>query len=133
MCIFHMANFRLFIGYPHRNHVDSVLNPWLTISRHPDKGRAPELLQLVEVDGTDRAAKVEVAASLYFDKSDRPAALDHQIQVSMPIPETVLQDPPAALPEPLRGDPLAEEAEGLGLSEHAGTVRSAGASSIIRV
>jgi hypothetical protein len=113
-----MENFHLFWSYQHRNHVDSVLDSRSPVTGHPDQRRSAELLELIEVDRADWAAKAEVASCLYFDESDRLTPLDDEVQVSMPILEPVLQHPPAALAEPSRGDPFAEEAEGLGFGKH---------------
>jgi hypothetical protein len=113
-----MENFHLFWSYQHRNHVDPVLDSRSPMPGHPHQRRSAELLELIEVDRADWTAKAEVASGLYFDESDRLTSLDYEVQVSMAVLEPVLQHPPAALAQPSRSDPFAEEAEGLGVGKH---------------
>ena len=130
MCVFHMVNFHLFATYPHRQYVDTVLDSGTTMSGHPDQRRAAQLLELIEVDGAGRAAKVEVASRLYLDERYRLVLLDYEVKVPMAVLEPVLQDPPAALAEPFRGDAFAEQAKGMGL-RHAAMIPRRSISTII--
>lgn len=131
MCVFHMENFHLFATYPHGYHVDPVLDSGPPVSGHPDQCGTPELLELIEVDGADRTAKVEVASCFDLDERDRLAALDYEIQVPMAVLEPMLQHPPAMPAQPFRGDAFAVEAKELGIGEHGLTLATRDARAVI--
>jgi hypothetical protein len=77
------------------------------------------LLEFEEVHGAYRATKAELASRLYFYECDRLTSLNDEIEVAVAVLETVVKDAPAATSEPFRGDPFAEETEGLSVGWHA--------------
>ena len=59
----------------------------------------------------DRIAERATLPGLHLNECHGPLPLDHEIDVTVPAPESPLDDPPSLAPEPPLRDPLSQLAE----------------------
>jgi hypothetical protein len=74
----------------------------------PDVGRASQLLLFLPVDRFYRIPELTPAARLDLDERHETLAFDDQIDVSMSVAKSALNDPPAVPTKPPLRDSLSE-------------------------
>lgn len=101
--------------------VDLALPP---VTIDPRDRRARQFSLLAPIDRLHRITEVRPVPCFDFDEGDQPTALDNEIDVAPPRPETTLEDAPPCPLEPARGDTLSQDTKARSLLRHARRIGS---------
>jgi len=97
----------------HADHVEPIRLRVPSMAIDPNHGGSLQLFAFPPVNRLHRTAKVRPSPSLYLDEGYDAIPLDHQIDVTVPVPEATLDHAPPPPSEPPLSDSLSELAKRL--------------------
>lgn len=117
-----MADPNLLAVDQHPNDVEAVLIRRSAVTIDPDVGGLGQLFLFPPVNSGHRPAEVRSFPSFDLDERHCPILLDHEVDISTPVPKASVYYPPTVPPEPPLRDSLTQHPECLLGRGHGGQV-----------